>query len=73
MAGFNLTQSQCDSDNQLADGDDLKLFVDKQSGLGNVLDRLTITPASPATKTSRSTSIAALTGRCQEGNGFSPN
>jgi hypothetical protein len=32
----NVVTFQCDSDNQATDGDDLKLFLDKATGVANV-------------------------------------
>jgi hypothetical protein len=36
VPGYNLTQFQCDSDNQATDGDDLKLFLDKETGVTDI-------------------------------------
>jgi hypothetical protein len=36
VPGYNLTQFQCDSDNQATDADDVKFFIDKVTGVTDI-------------------------------------
>ena len=71
VAGFNLTQSQCESDNQVNDADDLKFFVDKQSGLNNILGSLDKNTSIPGDENIKVTINGGATATItQDGNGF---
>jgi hypothetical protein len=63
----NLNIFQCESDNQAADGDELKMFIDKATGVTNVEGSLGKNTSDPAFQNIKVTSDAAFN---QEGNGF---
>jgi hypothetical protein len=70
VPGQNLVQLQCDSDNQISDGDDLDLFLDKQSGLQALkgsLNKNTSIPADQNLDISVNLGTATIS---QQGNGF---
>jgi hypothetical protein len=70
VPGQNLVQVQCESDNQVSDADDLKFFLDKQSGvqlLKGSLDKNTSIPGDQNILVTTNAGVSTVT---QEGNGF---
>jgi hypothetical protein len=63
----NLNVFQCDSDNQATDADDLKMFIDKATGVTFVDGSLDKNSAAPINQNIHITADAAFN---QEGNGF---